>query len=386
MRHMGVHRRAFEQSKVMSNSDCIGVDTPAPSIDQAGFRVMFERSPVGMALVSRQGLLLRVNDALCQLLGHSADELTHQGPVSGDAATDIARERQQLQALLNGQALVQFEKHYRHGQSGQALSTWVSASAMKAGAKTMFYLYQFHVLKTTTAPVPGITEIASLSHEMRTPLNAVIGFAQLLCLQAEHPPAVIRAHATHILDAGRHMLTLVEQTLAAQQVAATRTLLSLRPLSLAQAVDDAQALLLPSAMPLHISLVNKVSKGLHVMADGARLRQVLLNVGSNAVKYNMPMGRVRWCTQALPTGMVRLSVHDTGAGMDEWQLARLFEPFQRLGREHSDMVGSGLGLLITRQLVEGMGGSLLVRSEPGRGTTVQIELRQAPPQDQGFPT
>lgn len=370
----------------MSNSDCMDVNMETPLIEQAGFRVMFERSPIGMALVSRQGHLLLVNDALCQLLGHSADELTGQGPVSADAPSDITHERQQQQALLDGQALVQFEKHYRHGLSGQAVNAWVSASAMKAGAKTMFYLYQFHVLTATAVPVPSITEIASLSHEMRTPLNAVIGFAQLLCLNAEHPPAVIRGHAAHILDAGRHMLTLVEQALALQQVAATRTPLSLRPLSLARCVDDAQALLLPSATPQQISLVNKVPTGLHVMADAARLRQILLNIGSNAVKYNMPMGRVTWRAWTLPTGMVRLSLHDTGVGMDEGQVARLFEPFQRLGREHSDIVGSGLGLLITRQLVEGMGGSLLIRSEPGLGTTVQIDLQQAAHQDQGFPT
>lgn len=386
MCQMGVHRRAFEQSKAMSNSDCKGVTVETPLIDQAGFRAMFEHSPVGMALVSLDGDLLRVNDALCQLLGHTADELTGQGPVSGDTPTDLARERQQRQALLDGQALVQFEKHYRHGQSGQPVSTWVSASAMKAGKRPMFFLYQFHALTAAVAPVPSITEIASLSHEMRTPLNAVIGFAQLLSLKAEHSPAVIRDHATHILDAGRHMLTLVEQALALQQVAATRTPLSLQRMRLVRCIDEAQALLRPSAMPQQISLVNKVTGELHVMADAARLRQILLNIGSNAVKYNMPMGRVTWRARALPTGMVRLSVHDTGAGMDEGQMAQLFEPFQRLGRENSDIEGSGLGLLITRQLVEGMGGSLSIRSEPGLGTTVEIDLPQASHQDQGFPT
>lgn len=386
MRHMGVHRRAFEQSQVMSHSDCMGVSMKAPLFDQAGFRVMFEQSRVGMALVSLQGSLLRVNDALCQLLGHSAEALTGQGPVSCDASTDIACECQQRQALLNGQALVQFDKHYRHGQHGQTVSTCVSASVIKVGAKAVCYLYQFHALTAAAAPVPSITEIASLSHEMRTPLNAVIGFAQLLCLKAEHSPAVIRDHATHILDAGRHMLTLVEQALASQQLAAKRPPLSLQPMSLARCVDDAKALLLPLAMPQQISLLNKVVTGLHVMADAARLRQILLNIGSNAVKYNIPMGRVTWRARALPTGMVRLSVHDTGEGMDEGQLAHLFEPFQRLGREHADIAGSGLGLLITRQLVEGMGGSLLIRSEPGLGTTVQIDLQQAPLQDQGFPT
>lgn len=370
----------------MSNSDCKGVTMEAPFIDQAGFRAMFEHSPIAMALVSLDGQLLRANGALCRLLGYTTDELTRRGPVCVGAAADIACEQQQRQALLDGQSLVQFAKHYQHGQSGQSVSTWVSAAAMKAGAKTMCYLDQFHALDSMVEPAPGITEIASLGHELRTPLNAVIGFAQLLCLKADPSPAVVRDHAEHILHAGRHMLTLVEQALVLQQMAATGSPPSLRSVPLARCIDDAQALLQPLATPHEITLINKVSQALHVMADGARLRQVLLNVGSNAVKYNMPMGRVTWRAQALPSGMVRLSVHDTGEGMDEGQTAQLFEPFQRLGREHSGIAGSGLGLLISRQLIEGMGGTLLIRSEPGLGTTVQIDLPQAPQPDQGFPT
>ncbi|MCU0928495.1 MAG: PAS domain-containing protein [Burkholderiaceae bacterium] len=217
--------------------------------------------------------------------------------------------------------------------------------------------------------------MSRMSHEMRTPLNAIIGFAQLLRLQS----GARLDHVDHILNAGRHLLTLVNDVLDLQRAETGDLALKPEAVALSPLVDDCLAMLQPmaDARGVHQQRAG-AAVALHALADAQRLRQVLLNIGSNAVKYNRPGGRVTWSIEALADGRCAVAIDDTGTGMSPDQLARLFQPFERLGRDTSTIEGTGLGLVISRRLVEAMGGALEIDSRPGRGTRMHVVLPAAP--------
>ncbi|HEX6706965.1 MAG TPA: ATP-binding protein [Albitalea sp.] len=218
--------------------------------------------------------------------------------------------------------------------------------------------------------------LSRMSHEMRTPLNAVIGFSQLLLNRADAPGATeVRDYAVHVLRAGEHLLALTNDVLDLQRVEEGRVELDLADVPLDALASRVIELLSAAADERGVRFDNHVPAGVAVRADEMRLRQVLLNIASNAVKFNRPAGVVRWSVDldAVP-GRVRLSIEDTGAGLKPAQLERLFQPFERLGRETSTIEGTGLGLIIARSLAVAMGGSLQVASSAGVGTRVLIEL------------
>lgn len=222
--------------------------------------------------------------------------------------------------------------------------------------------------------------LSRMSHEMRTPLNAMIGFAQLLAMSADRAdPAQVHDYAAHMLQAGRHLLALINDVLDLQRVEAGQLALSMEPLPVRDVTAQALELLIPLAHEAHVDIDDHIGADGHVLADAQRLRQVLLNIVSNAIKYNRPGGRVALRAHHLPGNRVRIEVEDTGAGLDARQLDRLFQPFERLGRETSCVEGTGLGLLIAKRLIEEMGGSIRVRSTVGVGTTVSLELPRADP-------
>lgn len=220
--------------------------------------------------------------------------------------------------------------------------------------------------------------LSRMSHEMRTPLNAVIGFSQLLSMNPAALDAnTVREYAGHVLGAGEHLLALIDDVLDLQKIEDGAMPLHLGAVDLREAVASTLELLWPAAQAQQVSLDNQVPAGTCVQADLQRLRQVLLNVGSNAVKYNHPGGHVRWRLEAPAHGRLTLSVEDNGTGMSAGQMERLFQPFERLGRETSPIEGTGLGLIISRSLTQAIGGQLDVESVEGRGTTVRIQLQGA---------
>lgn len=222
--------------------------------------------------------------------------------------------------------------------------------------------------------------LSRMSHEMRTPLNAVIGFAQLLDLGGPGlDGATVRDYAGHVLEAGEHLLALIDDVLDLQKIEAGALSLQLRPVELLDAVTGVTEMLSPLAQARQVQFDIAVPPATWVRADLRRLRQVLLNVGSNAIKYNRLGGTVRWRIAPADTHAVALCVEDTGSGMTDAQMRRLFQPFERLGRETSSTEGTGLGLIIARSLTQAIGGRLEVTSRAGVGSRVRIELRPADP-------
>jgi PAS domain S-box-containing protein len=221
--------------------------------------------------------------------------------------------------------------------------------------------------------------LSRMSHEMRTPLNAVIGFTQLIRLDPGQLDAnKLSTYADHVLDAGQHLLALVNDVLDLQKVEEGGLTLDLQPVALDAAVARTLELLQPLAQEREVRFeVGLPADDNCVQADAQRLRQVLLNVVSNAVKYNRRGGSVRF--SAMPVGRSRLAlqIDDTGPGISTSQMSRLFQPFERLGYETSGVEGTGLGLIIARSLTQAIGGQLEVSSQAGQGTRVRIVLPRA---------
>ena len=220
--------------------------------------------------------------------------------------------------------------------------------------------------------------LARMSHELRTPLNAVLGFSQLLLTDehgADAASASRRRRLDHIRSAGQHLLTLINDVLDLSGLQAGEIRIALEPVALRPLVEQT----LPMLGPLQLQQPVALELGaldLRVRADATRLRQVLLNLLSNAVKYNRPGGSVR--VDARRQGNhVRLRVSDTGRGMTAEQLAQLFEPFNRLGADCEGIEGSGIGLAIVKALMERMGGTVHVDSQPGVGSVFELVLAAA---------
>jgi PAS domain S-box-containing protein len=216
--------------------------------------------------------------------------------------------------------------------------------------------------------------LSRMSHEMRTPLNAVIGFTQLLRLQPDSGPEKVAEYADHVLRASEHLLALINEVLDLQRVEEGRLALQPVPVELAPFVANALDLMRPMAQRQNIALASQVPAGVWARCDPRLLRQVVINVISNAVKYNRAGGWVCISVLPAPPGRVMLGVEDTGSGLSDDQLVRLFQPFERLGHESSEIEGSGLGLVIARSLVNEMGGQLTLSSVKDAGTLARIDL------------
>jgi PAS domain S-box-containing protein len=230
--------------------------------------------------------------------------------------------------------------------------------------------------------------LSRMSHELRTPLNAILGFGQLLELSD-----LVGEDAEHvglILAAGRHLLELINEVLDVVRIESGRLALSLEPVPVGPVVAESLALLRTAAADRGLTvLAPAASSRLHVLADQQRLTQVLVNLLSNAVKYNRTGGRLTVEVSPLDGGQcpgpgaghgwLRLSVTDTGLGIAPSRLADAFTAFERLGAELTEVEGTGIGLSLSKTLVEAMDGRIGVLSEPGRGSTFYVDLPAAAP-------
>jgi PAS domain S-box-containing protein len=217
--------------------------------------------------------------------------------------------------------------------------------------------------------------LSRMSHELRTPLNAILGFAQLLALPGAALGEAQRRQLQQIEDAGWHLLELIEEVLDLARIEAGKLAVSLEPVQLGDVARRALEMVTPAAQQQAVALqpLPPEAAALWVHADRKRLLQVLGNLLSNAVKYNRAGGVVTLSAH-VTGGQVALTVADTGRGLTPAQLERLFEPFERLGADADGSSGTGIGLVITRRLVELMGGSLVVESVAGEGSRFTVWL------------
>ncbi len=217
--------------------------------------------------------------------------------------------------------------------------------------------------------------LSRMSHELRTPLNAILGFTQLM--QLDELPPDQTSSVEQIQRAGQHLLALINEVLDIARIESGHVSLSLVPVGVAEDMAEVMTLLAPVAESQQIELrqVPVPVEGVVVEADRQRLLQVLLNLGSNAVKYNAAGGMVVFETVDAGDGRARIAVTDDGPGIPAERHGELFVPFSRLGAERSGIEGTGVGLALTKQLAELMGGDVGVVSAPGEGATFWVELR-----------
>lgn len=238
--------------------------------------------------------------------------------------------------------------------------------------------------------------LSRMSHELRTPLNAILGFGQLLTMQEMDQNT--QENVQYILKGGRHLLDLINEVLDLARIEAGRISFSPEPVPVWPLVQETFDLLQPLAAEHHIQLINEIppSSDFHVIADQQRLRQLLINLLNNAIKYNREGGQVYVsCAPGnsglqkippvipdallAPTSLLRLTVRDTGSGLTQAQIERLFIPFERLHPDMLHVEGTGIGLTVTKRLVEAMNGRIGVESSVGVGSSFWVELPE------GFP-
>jgi PAS domain S-box-containing protein len=215
--------------------------------------------------------------------------------------------------------------------------------------------------------------LASMNHELRTPMNAILGFGQILefddTLTSEQLDNV-----AEILKGGRHLLKLIDDVLDLAKIESSSIKLSMEAVSVAELIDEAWRVLGPVALGRNLTLHKNLAVAEAVTADRGRLKQVLLNLLSNAINFNRDGGEIGIRTQMMPTGHLRIEIADSGQGIAAARLPIIFEAFNRRGTAHGQVGGTGIGLIITRRLVDLMGGDVGVESELGVGTTFWVDL------------
>jgi PAS domain S-box-containing protein len=217
--------------------------------------------------------------------------------------------------------------------------------------------------------------LSSMSHELRSPLNAILGFAQLMDTACPLPAPAQKESIDQILKAGWHLLNLINEILDLARIESGKLSLSPEPTALGEVLRECQAMIEPQAQKRGITITFPQSHiPYFVVADRTRLKQVLINLLSNATKYNQPGGMVVVDCSASTPERVRVSVKDTGAGLPPEKLSQLFQPFNRLGQEAGGQEGTGIGLVVAKQLIELMGGVIGVESTVGAGSVFWFDM------------
>jgi len=217
--------------------------------------------------------------------------------------------------------------------------------------------------------------LSSMSHELRSPLNAILGFAQLMESGSPPPTSAQSQSIDQILQAGWYLLALINEILDLALIESGKLSLSREPVSLAEMLSECRGMIEPSALKNGIGLTfPRFDDMPFINADGTRVKQVLINLLSNAIKYNRAGGTVEVICTMNDGQRTRIAVHDTGNGLSPEKLAQLFQPFNRLGQESGSEEGTGIGLVVSKRLVELMGGEIGAESTVGRGSVFWIEL------------
>jgi signal transduction histidine kinase/ActR/RegA family two-component response regulator len=221
--------------------------------------------------------------------------------------------------------------------------------------------------------------LSRMSHELRTPLNAILGFAQLIQTGNPAPTALQKSSVSQILNAGWYLLALINEVLDLALVESGRMHIATEPVSVTEILQECQTMMAPLADRLGIAMsYADLDAPMYVFADRMRLKQVLINLLTNAIKYNRLQGSVTVDFTAHSANTLRINVRDTGLGLVPEKLQQLFQPFNRLGREGGAEEGTGIGLVVTKRLMELMDGAIGVSTVPDSGSVFWVELRVSP--------
>jgi PAS domain S-box-containing protein len=346
----------------------------------------FEELTIEMPVViDDAGWIIRAGNSWERLLGHAPEQLTgtaltqHVHPGDADLLQAELRKAREDPA-----GPVRFECRFANGDGRYV---WVELDLRNSGNGLLQGIVRDITDRRLAADAVGRAQeqadsakraegafMSRMSHELRTPLTSVIGFSELL--KREGLTSEQELKVDNVLKAARHLLSLIDEVLDVSRVESRTLDVSPEPVAIRGLLADTLELARPQASERGIEIASDLDsfRDFYVMADPQRLRQVVLNLLSNAIKYNRAAGEVEVTCEATREQTLRVHVRDTGPGLDESMLERLFVPFDRLGAEETSIPGTGLGLVLSRRLVELMGGTLAATSELGEGSMFTIEL------------
>ena len=357
-------------------------------------REILETSPLGISVVSQETFdRLFANRAMANLLGAASPE----DVVAENIADSWINENSQSEArkvLNSSDGFVNFEarrkrldgNHFWCLQNSSRIEfegeqAWVvwhnDITDIKAQQQSVLHAKE----EADKANLAKSEFLSSMSHELRTPLNAILGFAQLLKMTPDVPLTDNQSgNVDQIMRGGRHLLGLIDQVLDLAKIESGQLDLNIAPVTLETALTECRDLVRSTAerrgITLHID-DTCIEEDLTVIADPTRLRQVILNLLSNAIKYNRDGGGVTVSCRRTDGAMMRISVADTGPGIPRDRWPAVFEPFSRLGAETTEIEGTGIGLTLSKQLAENMGGRIGFTSEVEVGSTFWITVPTA---------
>jgi PAS domain S-box-containing protein len=361
---------------------------------EEGFRLMVESvTDCAIVMLDSEGRVVSWNTGAERIKGYRAEEIVGQHFSRFYPPQDIERgapQRDLDSAAAEGRFEVEGWRVRKDGSTFWANVVFTAirdqAGNARGFAKLTRDLTERRQVEETLTKAKGAAEkanlaksdfLSSMSHELRSPLNAILGFAQLM----ESDPTVTasqKASIAEILRAGWYLLELINEILDLAQIESGKLSLSKEPTSLAEVILECQAMIEPQAQKAGIRMTfPQFDVPCFVLADRTRLKQILINLLSNAVKYNQPGGTVVVDCAASGPDRIRIGVKDSGAGLSPEKLAQLFQPFNRLGQGRGAVQGTGIGLVMSKRLVELMGGVIGVASTVGVGSVFWCELASA---------
>ena len=348
-------------------------------------QLIMDNSQDVICTVDETGRFTSVSAACETLWGYRAEELIGRPYIDMVHSDDRSKTNQAAADIMAGSTVNDFENRYTR-KDGSLVNVMWSASWSQADRMMFAVAHDITerarieralVLAKDEADRANRAKsefLSRMSHELRTPLNAILGFGQLL--QRQKPTDAQRGHIGYILNAGRHLLDLINEVLDISRIEAGRLQLSLEPVRVCDVLSETIDLMRPLAAEraIELSTPTEINAEDFAQADSQRLKQVLLNLLTNAVKYTPMGGNVTISCNTSGTDKIRIVVSDTGEGIPAEKISRLFTPFDRLGAEQSEVEGTGLGLTLSQRLLEAMHGTIGVSSTVGRGSTFWIEL------------
>jgi PAS domain S-box-containing protein len=363
-------------------------------------RSLFESNMDAIMTTDPSGIITDVNKQMEALTGCTRDELI--GAPFKNFFTDPDRAEASIKTVLSEKKVTNYELTVRAWDGRETVVSYNATTFYDRGRKLQGVFAAARdvterkrldqVLQEKNVELESARSVAekanlakseflsSMSHELRSPLNAILGFAQLM--DSDSPPATPsqKASIDQILHAGWYLLELINEILDLAVVESGKLAMSVEPVSLADVMLECQAMMEPQAQKRGLELsFPRFEVPRFVLADRIRLKQVLVNLLSNAIKYNQPKGTVVvGVTDGTPDGArTRISVTDNGLGLAPEMMAQLFQPFNRLGQESGGEEGTGIGLVMSKLLVEMMGGAIGVESSVGAGSVFWFELASA---------
>ena len=358
-------------------------------------RSLFESNIDALMTTDPSGIITDVNKQMEALTGCTRDELI--GAPFKNYFTDPERAETSIKLVLSDKKVTDYELTARARDGKETVVSFNATTfydrdrrlqGVFAAARDVTERKRLdHVLQEKnvelenskfTAEKANLAKsdfLSSMSHELRSPLNAILGFAQLMESASPLPTAAQAENIAQILKAGWHLLKLINEVLDLAVVESGKVSLSTEPVSLGEVISECQAMMEPQAQQRGICTnFPRFDTPIFVKADRTRLKQILINLLSNAIKYNKEQGTVVVNCTLSTAERIRISVADTGEGLAPEKLAQLFQPFNRLGQEASSVAGTGIGLVVSKRLAELMEGVLGVESSVGVGSVFWIEL------------